>query len=443
MDLYYPSYLYSKKQFLKDYVLAVEKGVIQKAGPFAELRAQFPNSYVHRWENQVLLPGTVNAHNHSFQSLLRGIAADRPFLEWRDRSLYRYSPRMRLEDIYNGAVFAFSEMLQCGVTTVSDFFYLHNYGTESDEAIIRAAQDVGIRLVLARTMYDWDGAPEGYRETVSQAVERTKALARMHRNDPMVTVLPAPHSLHAASPEMIQAGYELAKELGTGFHIHVAEERFEVEEVKAAHNGLHPIEYLDRLGVLDERMMMIHGVWLKDSEIDLAGSCDAKLAYCPSSNMFLADGITDIPRMVKSGVTVALGSDGACGNNRISVLEEMRMVSLLQKAHTLDALCVNYEQAFEMGTAAGGRALGLPVGEIAPGCYADFFGVDLGDLSMQPLSASMEQLLPNIVYSMQPSAIQNVVVNGRQVYSSGDFLTIKKSRVLLKIKDTMEHLQSA
>ena len=122
MDLYYPSYLYSKKQFLKDYALAVEKGVIQKVSPFAELRAQFPNSYVHRWENQVLLPGTVNAHNHSFQSLLRGIAADRPFLEWRDCSLYRYSPRMRLEDIYNGAVFAFSEMLQCGVTTVSDFF---------------------------------------------------------------------------------------------------------------------------------------------------------------------------------------------------------------------------------------------------------------------------------------------------------------------------------
>ncbi|WP_283608240.1 amidohydrolase family protein [Faecalispora anaeroviscerum] len=443
MDLYYPSYLYREKQFFKEYALAVENGVIQKVGPFSQLRTEFPNSYVHRWENQVMLPGTVNTHNHSFQSLLRGIAADRPFLEWRDSSLYHYSPKMRLEDIYNGAVFAFSEMLQCGVTTVSDFFYLHNYGMESDEAIIRAARDVGIRLVLARTMYDWDGAPNGYQETVSQAVERTKALARLYQGDSMVTVLPAPHSLHAASPEMIQAGHQLAKELGTGFHIHVAEELFEVEEVKAAHNGLHPLEYLDQLGVVDERMMMIHGVWLKDREIDLAGSRGVKLAYCPSSNMFLADGITDIPRMIKSGVTVALGSDGACGNNRISVLEEMRMVSLLQKAHTLNALCVNYEQAFEMGTVAGGKALGLRVGEISPGYFADFFGVNLGDLSMQPLSSSMEQLLPNIVYSMQPAAIQSVVVNGRQVYSSGDFLTIKKSRVLRKIKDTMDHLQSA
>ncbi|MDD7057292.1 MAG: amidohydrolase family protein, partial [Selenomonadaceae bacterium] len=131
--------------------VAVSGGRILATGALPELLAQYPEAMVEHWEHEVLMPGTVNAHNHSFQSLLRGIAADRPFLEWRDESLYKYSPKMRCRDIYTGALFAFAEMMKCGVTTVCDFFYLHNEGTAGDEAVIQAAHDLGIRLVLART----------------------------------------------------------------------------------------------------------------------------------------------------------------------------------------------------------------------------------------------------------------------------------------------------
>lgn len=439
--IYIPNYIYTDELIKKGYAVLIEDNIIADIKSSEQLISENPDAEVIEWADTVIVPGTINAHNHSFQSLLRGIATDRPFLEWRENALYKFSPRMRIEDIYNGAVFAFSEMMKCGVTTVCDFFYLHNYGLESDEAIVRAAKDVGIRLVIARTMYDWDGAPEGYQETIEQAVSNTKALAKKYNGSDMVKIIPAPHSLHAASPEMIIAGHRLAKELGTGYHIHVAEEPFEVEETKKNHNGMYTVEYLDSLGVVDESMSIIHGVWLKESEIKILGDKGASLIYCPSSNMFLADGITDIPLMMGSGVKIALGSDGACSNNRISVFEEMRMVSILQKAKTCNAMAFNFMDSMKMGTSNGAEILGIKAGKLEIGYKADFVAVSLKDLSMQPLSDSGEQLIPNLIYSMQPTAIKNVVINGNQTVKDGELLTVNEDSIINQIKNTITHLE--
>ncbi len=308
--IYSADAVYMQDQFRANGALLVDGGKIADTGDCDALLNRYPGAAHIRWKGKAIVPGTVNSHNHSFQSLLRGIAIDKPFLEWRDLALYRYTPLLDEEAIYTGALLAFGEMLRYGVTTVCDFFYVHNGGTAHDEAVIRAANDLGIRLVFARTMYDWAGAPLAYRETVNEAVERARLLAKKYQGNPMVTVHPAPHSPHAASPEMIQAGHRLAQELDTPFHIHVAEEMFEVEETLQNY-GLRPVHYLDSLGVLDERMIAIHLVWLEDSEIELIGRRKGSLAYCPSSNMFLADGVTRIPDLLQAGVKVTLGTTGA------------------------------------------------------------------------------------------------------------------------------------
>ena len=441
--LYKPEYVYVNEEFLKNKGVLVEDGRIVEIDDYKVLKEKYINAKKEYWDDLIMVPGCVNVHNHCFQSLLRGLSCDKPFLEWRDEALYKYSPRMMKEHIYNGALFAFGEMMKCGVTTVSDFFYLHNFGLDSDEMIVKAAKDLGIRLVLARTMYDWDGAPKGYVESIEDAVKNTRYLAhKYNKEEKMVTVIPAPHSLHAASPEMIKAGHDLAQELGTCFHIHVAEEPFEVEQVKKEHDGLSTVEYLDKIGVVDDKMVIIHGVWLKDSEVELLGKKNAKLAYCPSSNMFLADGITDIVSMMKNNVKIGLGSDGACSNNRISVFEEMRMVALLQKVKNLDAICVDYKDAFKMGTEYGGEILQLPVGKIEKGYRADFVGINMEDLSMQPISESGEQILPNIVYSMQPNAIKKVVVNGRLTVDNGEIQTVDEREIVHRVQKTMMEIES-
>src|ERR671918_829756 len=152
---------------------------------------------------RALVPGTVNSHCHTFQSLLRGLGDDLDFMGWRDRVLYPYSERLDRGGIALGAVFAFAEMLKLGATTCVDFFYLQDDGNDNAEAVIEAAREVGIRLVLARSMYDWAGAPARYLETPKEAERNFRELAAALRGDRNVFAQPAPHSIHGASPEMI------------------------------------------------------------------------------------------------------------------------------------------------------------------------------------------------------------------------------------------------
>jgi 5-methylthioadenosine/S-adenosylhomocysteine deaminase len=379
---------------------------------------------------KALVPGTVNAHCHAFQSLLRGLGDDLDFAGWRDRVLYPFSERLDRRGIALGAAFAFAEMLLAGVTTCVDFFYLQDEGNENAEAVMEAARAIGIRLVLARAMYDWEGAPKRYRETVADASRRTRELIAAHRSDQTMLVQPAPHSPHGASPEMIRAGWEIAETEGTRFHIHVAEGRYEGERTLREH-GATPIRYLDRLGVLGPRMIGVHCVWLDDEEIELMGARRAALAYCPSSNMFLGDGITRIPELRKAGVRVGLGSDGGCTNNRLSVFEEMRMTSLLQRVRLLDGTALDAATAFALGTRSGAEILGLDAGVIAPGRLADLVAVDLDDASLHPRT----DLLKSLVYAMSHRAVTDVWVHGRRVVESGRLATVDTRELLANVRE--------
>src|SRR5205814_7439958 len=235
-------------------------------------------------------------------------------------------------------------------------------------------------------------------------------LIAAHRHDATCSVQPAPHSPHGASPAMIRAGWEVAEAANTRFHIHVAEGRYEGERTVKEY-GATPIRYLDRLGVLGPRMIGVHGVWLDGEEIALMGARGAALSYCPSSNMFLGDGISRIPELLRAGVRVGLGTDGGCTNNRHSVFEEMRMTSLLQRVRLLDGTALSAERAFAMGTRDGAAMLGIDAGIVAAGRLADLVAVDLGDPSLHPAT----DLLASVVYAMSPQAITDVWVHGRRV----------------------------
>ena len=379
---------------------------------------------------RALVPGTINAHCHTFQSLLRGLGDDLDFAGWRDRVLYPFSERLDREGIALGAAFAFAEMLQSGVTTCVDFFYLQDAGNANAEAVIEAARMIGIRLVLARGMYDWEGAPKRYRETVADAARRTRELIAAHRDDESTVVQPAPHSPHGASPAMIRAGWEIAETEATRFHIHVAEGRYEGERTLREH-GATPLRYLDRLGVLGPRMIGVHCVWLDDGEIELMGGRRAALAHCPSSNMFLGDGITRVPELMRAGVRVGLGTDGGCTNNRLSIFEEMRMTSLLQRVRLLDGAAVDAVTVFGLGTRSGAEILGLDAGVIAPGRLADLVAVDLEDASLHPPT----DLLKSVVYAMSPRAVTDVWVHGRRVVDGGRLAKVDAGRLLGRVRE--------
>lgn len=372
---------------------------------------------VEPWPRCAVIPGTVNAHGHAFQNLFKGYADDRSFDDWRDAVLYPFSETLTTEDIYTGALFAFTEALLAGVTTTVDFFYLHDEGNENAEAVIRAARETGIRLVFARAFYDRGAetkAPARYREDAADAGDRLRALAAAYRGDDMVSIQAAPHSLHAATPATIGVALDVARELDVPCHLHLAEARYE-RDLIADRFGVTPVRLLEREGLLDERLVAIHAVWVDQEEQDMLAAAGTSVVHCPGANAFLGDGLAPAAEMLRRGVRVALGPDGGCANNRQSVLDEMRLASLLTKARLEDGSALDAPSAFDLGTRAGADVLRLPVGTIEPGRAADFVVLDLDDLSLQP----PDNIERHVVHSMQTSAIAKVVVAGEVVVDGG------------------------
>ncbi|HEX2241163.1 MAG TPA: amidohydrolase family protein [Actinomycetota bacterium] len=399
--------------FQPDAAVLVEGDRIAGVLPAAEVRT--PD--VEDWDDVALIPGTVNAHGHAFQSLLKGIADDRTFDSWRDDVLYPLSERLTHDDIYAGALFAFAEALLAGTTTTVDFFYLHDSGNANAERVIRAAREIGIRLVLARAFYDEDaptGAPARYREPTPDAVDRTRALYAGHSDDPLISVQPAPHSLHAAAPETVRAALALAHELDVPCHLHLAEARYERDQIQERH-GTTPVRLLSQEGLLNERLIAIHAVWMDEEELDLLAEAKVSVVHCPGANAFLGDGIMSLPEMLQRGMRVALGPDGGCANNRQSVFDEMRHASLFAKARLQSGDALDAATIFRLGTVNGGEVLGSRTGEIASGYFADLVAIDLTDLSVQPTG----WLDKHLVNSMQPTAIAKVMVGGEVVVDGG------------------------
>jgi 5-methylthioadenosine/S-adenosylhomocysteine deaminase len=386
---------------------------------------------VVRYAGKALLPGTVNAHNHGFQSLLRGIGDDLPFLEWRERALYRYSPRLDAEGMVTAALFAFGEMLLHGVTTVCDFFYLNHGGNERAAATIEAARRLGIRVVLARCFYDWDGAPAAYREPVRSAIANFQDLHRRYHDKArhLVSVHPAPHSQHGATPAMIEAGAGCARDAGVPWHIHLAEEQYQVAQ-SLERFGKRPLPAVAGLDVDLARMIAVHGCWFDAGERALLAERRGRLAYCPGSNMFLGDGITDVVDLHARGVAIGLGTDGGCSNNRVSVLDEMRTCALLQKVARTDGQAIAAEDVFAMGTRGGAAVLELPVGDLQPGLRCDLIAVDLDDLSLQPPQA----LAKNAVYALSSRAITDVVVDGDVVVSDRQLTRVSQAEIVERVR---------
>jgi len=407
----------------------MQGGRILAAGEPAELSQAYPDHEREAWGEVAVLPGTVNGHGHSFQALLRGFGDDLPFMAWRDRVLYPFSERLDREGIRTGALLDFAELARSGVTTSVDFFYLHDRGNENDLAVVEAAREVGIRLVLARSMYDWKGAPQRYQETPREAERNFRDLHAALARDRTAFVQPAPHSIHAASPDMIREGARLAEEYDLPFHIHVAEGLYERERSIEQH-GVSPVAYLDSLGVLSERTVMVHCVWVDERDLGIMRDRGVKVVHNPSANAFLGDGIAPVRQMLELGIPICLGTDGGCTNSRQSVLEEMRMAALMAKARDADASALGAEETFLMGTSRGGEVLGLPVGRIAADYVADLVVIDLQALSVQPAQTAPKQ----IVYAMQPEAIKRVIVGGEPIVEEGRLTRVDERGIAASVR---------
>jgi 5-methylthioadenosine/S-adenosylhomocysteine deaminase len=348
----------------------------------------------------LLAPAFANAHTHAAMTLFRGYGGDLPLLRWLQEKVWPVEANLDAEDVYWGARLACVEMIRTGTARFWDMYW-------QPAATARAVLDSGLRATIGGPLFDLDGETDAMKAAALTSLEELGAFG------PEIGLALAPHSIYTVSEGLLRWTAEIAAERGVAVQIHLSETEQEVLDCVAAH-GERPAQYLDRLGLLDERTMLAHGVWLDRAELDLIAERGATVVTNPVANLKLASGGPfPYPAARDAGVAVALGTDGAGSNDSLDLLSDLKTFALMQRHATGDPTVLPAAEALEVAT--GARAEILGVGEpLTVGAPADFlllrgdaYEIGLGDLSS------------DLVYAASGSVVDTTVVAGRPLMLGG------------------------
>lgn len=409
-----------ERTVLNHHALAIHGGRIVDILPIAEAEAKYRAASAESFDRHALIPGFVNAHTHAAMSLLRGVADDRPLMEWLVDHIWPLEQKWVGEAfVRDGTDLAMAEMIRGGVTCFNDMYFF-------PEVTARQVARCGMRAVVGMILIDfpsaWASGPEEY-------LSKGLALHDELRHNPLVTAAFAPHAPYSVSDEPLLKVRTLSAELDRPIHMHLHETRDEIEQGRQRY-GMRPMKRLQQLDLLGPSFIAVHMTQLEDDEIAQFAESGGSVVHCPESNLKLASGFCPVAKLIKAGVNVAIGTDGAASNNDLDLMGEMRTAALLSKAVANDAAAVPAHTALRMATLNGARALGLEsdIGSLEVGKYADITAVRLDELETQPLYDPIS----NVVYAAGRHQVTDVWVGGRQLLKNRELTTLDIEEILQK-----------
>lgn len=412
----------------RGYVL-VREGRIARVGPIEDWEGAQPEQTVDG-SGKVLFPGLINTHDHMFQTLLKGLGTDRNLFSWYQNMTAPAACNLDEETVYKAALLACVESLRGGATTVLDYMYAHPVPGLSD-AVIQAFRDTGLRGILGRgmnTVKDYDAPPalvENEKDAIADCERLIKACHGA--DDGMLSVCIAPSCVSMNTMALFEAAGDLSRRCGVGITVHACESPDDGRASLEIH-GLRELQVLDKAGLCNERLMLVHAVCLNQQELRMVKLNNVKISHAPVSNMYLADGVAPVPWMLERGIPVGLGTDGPASNNSQDMIELLKFTALLHKVHSGDPTALTAEKVLEMATVDGAKTVWKEgeIGAVAPGMRADFF---LFDPMGSPKSVPMHDPVATLVYSSAQSCVDTVVVNGRVLLSGGEFTALDEEQI--------------
>ncbi|MDD4531757.1 MAG: amidohydrolase [Candidatus Pacebacteria bacterium] len=289
----------------------------------------------------------INAHAHAAMVGFKGKAEDLPLDRWLNDVIWPLEAKeVNPSFVYEQTKSAIKEMKGNGISAFMDMYFY-------EEEVARACEEEVIAVVLGEGLIDIKG-----QEVFDKDLEKTEALLKRYKDHPLIKVSVAPHSPYTVSGPNLVKAKELARNYGAVYQIHVSETEKEVKESLEKH-GMTPVAYLDSLGVLDSKTVLVHCVHLTDEDISLIASRKCFVVHCPLSNLKLGSGIAPVAKLLKAGVIVALGTDGSASSNRLDIWEVGKFAALLQKGINQDASLLPVKEVVKMMTVNGMKALGL------------------------------------------------------------------------------------
>ncbi len=346
----------------------------------------------------VVMPPMLNSHTHAAMTLFRGNGDDLPLMEWLQTRVWPYEQDITKDEIYWGTRLAIIEMLRSGCTFFNDMYW-------DFHVCARAVEETGIRSLISAVFIDFGDKDQARRQR--DLNERLYKEASQYSDRVQFAV--APHAIYTVGEEMLRWAADFTRENNLKFHIHLSETEQEVKDCMAEH-GCSPVEYLDRLGAVSERLVAAHTVWLSDRDIALLGEHKAVCAHNPVSNMKLAvGGVYPYKKLQEAGAITALATDGAGSNNNLDLFEEMKIAALLQKFHTNDPTALSAPEVLAMANDNPAKFFGLSGAEIKVGREADFILVDTSHVEMNP----SHDFISHLVYAANGTVVDSVVVDGK------------------------------
>ena len=422
-----------KRTIIKDGAIVIEGDHILDVGEESEIKRKYKPSKKLNAKDKLILPGLIDAHAHLTEILHRGCEGNLSLIDWLTTRAWPLGGAVSEEDAKIATSLCCLEMLKSGTTC---FVEPMLYSKRDFNGIAETIQEVGIRGVLAKALMGKVGYGLKEENLTRDLKEDSKsslaeAIAMIKKWDGQaegrIKVWLGPRVASACTEELGRQVSEVAEEFHTGITLHFAEVREDTDQIKVEH-GRSPAEYLQRIGLLKENVLLCHAIWLDPEDIDLLAASGANVVHCPSSNLKLASGFAKIPEMLRKGIPVALGCDGGMANGCYDMFREMKLTSLIHRGVTLDPLSITAERVLEMATIKGARALSMEdeIGSIEAGKKADLIMIDLRKPHLVPLLNTVS----NIVYSATGSDVDTVIINGKLIMQHRRVLTVDEEGIL-------------
>ncbi|MCM3289806.1 amidohydrolase [Paenibacillus sp. MER 180] len=372
------------------------------------------------------IPGLINTHGHAAMSLLRGYGDDLALQTWLQEKMWPMEGKFTANDVYWGTALSVIEMLKGGTTTFVD---MYDYMDE----VAKVCEQSGIRASLMRGAIGL--CPEDVqREKLNEAIQFAKDWNG--KADGRIRTIMAPHAPYTCPPAFIESFVQAAHDLDLPLHTHMSETKAEVEQ-NVKDYGLRPVAHLEKLGFFSRPSFVAHAVHLTDEEIETLAKYQVAVSHNPGSNLKLASGVARVPEMLRAGVVVSLGTDGAASNNNLDMFEEIRLTALIHKGVSGDPTAVPAAEALRMGTIYGAQTIRLDdIGALEVGMKADFVAVDID----QPHFLPHTDLVSHMVYSASAKDVKHVWVDGKQVVKNGECLTMDEERILREAQQCFDGL---
>jgi len=409
-----------ERQILSHHSLAVDAGRIVAILPSAEAHSRYRALRHFRLDDHVLIPGLVNLHTHAPMSLLRGLADDLPLMDWLNQHIWPAEAKfVSPEFVHDGTLLACAEMIRGGVTCFNDMYFF-------PRAAAQAAVVAGVRATIGMIALDF---PTSYAADADDYLGKGLEFRDEFMDEPLISSCLAPHAPYTVGDKTFAAILTYAEQLNLNIHVHLHETEDEIAQGQVLHHQ-RPLQRLRNLGLLGPNLIAVHAVHVNEEEIGVLAAQGCHVAHCPTSNLKLASGIAPVTAMLRLGINVGLGTDGAASNNRLDLLGEMRMAALLAKGVSGDASVLPAHQALQMATLNGARALGLDadIGSLVPGKAADVVALDLSGLETAPCY----DVISDLVYAAGRENVSHVWVNGELLLDERRLTTLDSRELAAK-----------